>query len=312
MTQEREPVLMDFDHQANCPSAKLTKPTRRLRELLLRESALMAAGAFSPMPAKLAEQAGFEAVYMPGGGTALDRLGVADLGLITMTEMIDNAAAIVQSVTVPVIADADTGFGNQLNVQRTVREFERAGVAAIHLEDQVFPKRCGHIAGKSLIPIDEAAQKIRAAVDARSDPDFMIIARCDALTVEGMDEVIRRGEAYLEAGADMLFVESPRSIEEITEIPQRLPGAHLFNMTSSGKTPFLSVEDISRLGYKLMILPNFTVLAAIKAMAEVLVDIKRTGTVVGVLDRCATFQEFTALGGLPQLQQVEKLFAVPS
>src|SRR5436309_3254616 len=170
-------------------------PGRKLRELLHRDQALMAAGAFSPMPAKLAEQAGFEAVYMPGGGTALDRVGVADLGLITMTEMLDNAAAIADCVSVPVIADADTGFGNALNVRRTVREFERAGVAAIHLEDQVFPKRCGHLAGKSLTPIDEAAQKIRAAVDARADPNFMIIARCDALTVEGIDDAVRRGHA---------------------------------------------------------------------------------------------------------------------
>ena len=250
-------------------------PGGRLRELLRREQALMAPGVFGPMPAKLAEQAGFEAIYMPGGGTALNRLGVADLGLVTMTEMVDNAAAIAQAVTVPVIADADTGFGNQLNVQRTVREYERAGVAAIHLEDQVFPKKCGHFAGKSLIPIEEAVQKIRAAVDARSDPDFMIIARCDALSVAGMDEVVRRAHAYQQAGADMLFIESPRSMKEITAIPRLLPGAHLFNMSASGKTPSLSIEEVGLLGYKLMILPNFTTLAAIKAIAEVLAEIKR-------------------------------------
>jgi 2-methylisocitrate lyase-like PEP mutase family enzyme len=192
-----------------------------------------------------------------------------------------------------------------------VRAFERAGVAAIHLEDQMFPKRCGHLAGKSLIPLEEAVEKIRAAVEARADPDFMIIARCDALTVAGMDEAVRRGDAYLRAGADMLFIESPCSIEEIAEIPQRLPGAHLFNMASSGKTPFLSVDEITQYGYKLMLLPNFTALAAIKAMAEVLAEIRRTGTVAGVLDRCASFEGFTSLGGLAQLQQLEKRFAVP-
>jgi len=287
------------------------KPTSRLRQLLRRDQALMAAGGFSPMAARLVEQAGFEAVYMPGGGTALDRLGVADLGLITMTEMIANAAAIAGCVAVPVIADADTGFGNQLNVQRTVREFERAGVAAIHIEDQVFPKKCGQFDDKSLIPLEQAVQKIRAAVAARRDPDFMVIARCDALAVAGMEEAVRRGQAYLEAGADMLFIEAPRSIEEIAEIPRRLPGPHLFNMTSSGKTPFLSVEDVTRLGYKLMILPNFAALAAIKAMAEVLAEIRRTGTVAGVVDRCASFKEFTALGGLAQLQEAERRFAVP-
>jgi 2-methylisocitrate lyase-like PEP mutase family enzyme len=282
-----------------------------LRELLQRDRALMAAGAFGPMPAKLVEQAGFEAVYMPGGGVVLDRLGVADLGLATLNEMVEAAAAIAQSVSVPVIADADTGFGNALNVQRTVREFERAGVAAIHLEDQEFPKRCGHLAGKSLIPLEEAAQKIRAAVEAKADPDFMIIARCDALTVSGMEDTVRRGKAYLDAGADMLFIESPRTIEQITEIPRRLPGAHLFNMNASGKTPPLSVEEVGRLGYQLMILPNFATLAAIKAMGEVLAEIRRSGTVAGILDRCASFQEFTALGGLAQLQQAEKRFAVP-
>ena len=289
----------------------MEKTTTRLRQLLRRDQALMAAGAFGPMPAKLAEQAGFEAVYMPGGGTALSRLGVADVGVITMTEMVDNAAAIVRSVSVPVIADADTGFGNQLNVQRTVREYERAGVAAIHIEDQVFPKKCGHLKGKSLISTDEAAQKIRAAVDARSDPDFLIIARCDALSVAGMDDAVRRGEAYLEAGADMLFIESPRSMDEIAEIPRRLPGAHLFNMSSGGKTPFLSVDEITRLGYRLMILPNFSALAAIRAIAETFAEIKRTGTVAGIIDRCATFEEFTALGGLREFEEIDERFGLP-
>lgn len=288
----------------------MQKPTSRLRALLGGEQALMAAGVFGPMPAKLAEQAGFEAVYMAGGGTALARLGVADVGLITMTEMVDNAAAIVRSVNVPVIADADTGFGNQINVQRTVREYERAGVAGIHIEDQVFPKKCGQFEGKSLVPAEEAIQKIRAAVDARSDPDFVIVARCDALSVGGMDEVVRRGKAYLEAGADMLFIESPRSMQEIAAIPRRLPAAHLFNMSASGKTPVLSVDEVTRLGYKLMILPNFATLAAIKAMSEVFVEIKRTGTVAGILDRCATFKDFVALGGLQEIQEIERRFGV--
>jgi 2-methylisocitrate lyase-like PEP mutase family enzyme len=285
------------------------RPTARLRELLRRDQTLMVAGAFGPLPAKLAEQAGFEAVYVPGGGIALSRLGIADVGLVTMTEMVDSAGAIARSVQVPVIADADTGFGNQLNVQRTVREYERAGVAGIHIEDQTFPKRCGQFNRKSLIPLEEAAQKIRAAVDAKSDPDFLVIARCDALSVAGMDEVVRRCNAYREAGADMLFVESPRSIEDITEIPQRIPGAHLFNMSASRKTPAMSVDALTRLGYKVMILPNFSALAAIKAMSEVFADIKRAGTVAGILDRCATFQEFTALGGLQEFEEVEKRFA---
>lgn len=289
----------------------MEKPTTKLRRMLLREGVLVAAGAFGPMPAKLAVQAGFEAVYMPGGGTALNRLGFADLGLITMTEMVENAAAISQAVSVPVIADADTGFGNQLNVQRTVREYERAGVAAIHIEDQVFPKRCGSLSGKALAPCEEAAQKIAAAVAARSDPDFLIIARCDALSEEGMSETIRRGHAYLSAGADLLFIESASTIEEIEEIPKRLPAAHVFNLPTSGKTPLLRADEVSKLGYKLMILPNFATLAAIKAMSEVLSEIRRTGSVAGILERCASFHEYTSLGGLGTFSEVEKRFAAP-
>ena len=287
----------------------MERRTTRLRELLRRNCALMALGVFGPMPAKLAERAGFEALYVPGGGTALARLGIADVGLATMTEMVDNAAAIARSVSSPVIADADTGFGNELNVWRTVQEYERAGVAAIHIEDQVFPKKCGHFAGKRLVSMEEAARKIRSAVEARSDPDFVVIARCDALTAEGMEATVRRGRAYLDAGADMLFIESPRSLDEIAEIPRRLPGAHVFNMSASGKTPVLSLDEVGRLGYKMMILPNYATLAAMKAMASVFEDIKRSGGVAAVLDRCASFQEFTALGGLAELRRIEQRFA---
>lgn len=272
----------------------------------------MAPGAFGPMPAKLIEKAGFAAVYMPGGGVALNRLGVADLGLVTLTEMVDSAAAIAASVAIPVIADADTGFGNQLNVQRTVREYERAGVAAIHLEDQIFPKRCGHLAGKSLVPVEEAAQKIRAAVAARTDPDFMIIARCDGLSVTGFEDVRNRCAIYREAGADMIFVESPRSMEEIAEIPRAIPGPHLFNMSAGGSTPVLSRDEVGGLGYKIMILPNFTALAAIAAMDQVLAEIKLTGSVAPILDRCSTFAEFTSLGGLEAFREVERQFGGPN
>lgn len=268
----------------------------------------MAPGAFGPMPAKLAERAGFDAVYVPGGGIALARLGIADIGLVTMTEMVDSAGAIARSVSVPVIADADTGFGNQLNAQRAVREYERAGIAAIHIEDQTFPKKCGQFDRKTLIPLDEAASKIRAAVSARTDPDFVIIARCDALSVAGMDEVVRRCAAYREAGADMIFVESPRSLEEIAAIPRLIPGAHMFNMSASGKTPALSADDLTRLGYRMMILPNFSGLVAIKAIGELFATIHASGSVAGVLDRCATFREFTDLGDLAAFEAVERQF----
>lgn len=265
----------------------------------------MAAGAFGPMPAKLAERAGFEAVYVPGGGTALARLGVADVGLATLTEMVDNAAAVARSVDVPVIADADTGFGNHLNVRRTVQEFERCGVAAIHIEDQTFPKRSGHLKSKSMIAADEAVLKIRAAVEARSDPDFMIIARCDALGVLGMDEAIDRGRQYLCAGADMIFIEGMRSIEQIAEIPQRLPAPHLFNM-SSGGTPVLTADEVFQLGYKLMILPNYAALAAIKAISGVFAEIARTKSVASSLQHCASYQDFLALGDFKEFEEIER------
>jgi 2-methylisocitrate lyase-like PEP mutase family enzyme len=288
----------------------IAQPATRLRALLREEPIVLAPGAFGPMPAKLAVNAGFDAVYMPGGGIAMNRLGVADLGLVTMTEMVDAAGAIVRAVDVPVIADADTGFGNLLNVRRAVQEFERAGVAAIHIEDQVFPKKCGHFSRKQLIPLTEAAQKIRAAVDARSDPDFMIIARCDALAVTGFDDVMRRCEAYMRAGADMLFVDSPQSIQDVEDIPRRIHGPHLYNQSAGGKT-VLPADTIAEFGYKLMIFPNFTALAAIRAIEEVLAEIKRSKTVAGVLDRCATFEEFTALGGLAEFNEIERRFAAP-
>lgn len=294
---------------AAAASGRPASPGARLRSLLNAAPTVVAPGAFSPMAARLVEQAGFPAVYVPGGGVAMNRLGVADLGLVSMTEMVESAAAIVQSVGVPVIADADTGFGNALNVQRTVREYERAGVAAIHLEDQDFPKRCGHMAGKQLIPLEEAALKIRAAVEARRDPDFMVIARCDALSVTGIDDTVARCQAYLQAGADMLFVESLRTVEEISQMPKLLPAMHVFNMTASGKTPALSDQEVQGLGYRLMILPNFTTLAAIKAVGDVLAEIKRTGSVAGVLNQCAGFDEFIALGGLAAFQDAERRYA---
>lgn len=280
-----------------------------LRELLTEEGALMAVGAFNAMSAKMVERAGFDAVYVPGGGIALHTIGAADVGLTTMTEMINAAASIVAAVSIPVIADADTGFGNQLNVQRTVREYERVGVSGIHIEDQVFPKRCGHLSGKEVIPMEEAAQKIRAAVDAKSDPDFLVIARCDALAVGGLSEAVRRGNAYLEAGADMLFIEAPRSMEEIQKIPQLLVGAHLFNMSASGKTPTLTVKQVGDLGYKLMIFPNFTTLAAIKSISELLNEIKSSGSVENAKRLCASFDEFANLGDLTEFDAAKSKFA---
>lgn len=289
----------------------MSRMTTKLRQLLAQQGALLAPGAFGPMPGRLAERAGFEAIYLPGGGTALNRLGVADVGIITMTEMVDSAKSITQAVNVPVICDADSGFGNHLNLQRAVREYELAGVAAIHIEDQTFPKRSGHSAGKSLIPIEEAAQKIRAAVAARRDPDFVIIARCDAMSIGGLDEVVRRCTAYNAAGADMTFVESPNSIEAVTAIPKLIPGMHLFNMSAGGTCPVLTVEEAGQFGYKLMIMPNFSALVAIKAMREMYAEIRRTGSVATIKQSGVSFAELQELGDLARYDAADRAFGFP-
>lgn len=287
------------------------KTSSLLRERLRQPGVLIAPGAADPMVARLVEQAGFEAVYMTGSGTALVRYGFPDVGLVTMTEMLENARVISGAVRIPVIADADTGYGNPVNVRRTVREYERAGVAAIHLEDQVFPKKCGHLTGKRLIPMAEMVQKVRAACEAREDPDLVIIARCDALAVAGLDEALERGRAYARAGADVLFIEAPRTLEEIEAIGRAFTVPLLFNMSTSGKTPFLSSAELDRLGFKIMILPNFTTLAAIKAIREVLAEIKRVGSAATLGERCATFREFMELAGLPEIQEAERRYGVP-
>jgi 2-methylisocitrate lyase-like PEP mutase family enzyme len=220
---------------------------RQLRELIGEDGLLTAPGAYDCITARMIEQAGFRAVYMTGAGTAA-MLGYPDYGLVTMSEMVENAGRISAAVRVPVIADADTGYGNELNVVRTVREYERRGVAGIHIEDQGFPKKCGHLENKVVVPLEDYAAKIRAAVSARSDPDFLIIARTDARAVFGFDEAIRRANAALEAGADVAFVEAPA-------VPRLVRGPCLLNIVWRGKTPDVALDDARAMGYKIAILP---------------------------------------------------------
>src|SRR5579871_1861342 len=235
----------------------VTPATARLRVLLAQPDLLVAPGAYDALSARLIAQAGFPAVYMTGFGTAASVLGQPDVGLLTMSEMVARAAALAAVVGgLPLIADADTGYGNPINVRRTVREYERAGVAAIHIEDQVWPKKCGHMEGKQVIPSDEMVQKIRAAVDARQDPDFVIIARTDANAVYGLEDALQRGRAYRDAGADVIFIEAPRSLEELQAIARTFEGVPLlYNWAESGKTPLLPLGDIHALGFKLVIFP---------------------------------------------------------
>ena len=283
--------------------------TTRLRQLLARPGALMAPGVADALNARLVTRHGFEALYMTGAGTTAVRLGMPDVGLLTMTEMVDNAARIADASGLPLIADADNGYGGVLNVRRTIQAYERAGVAAVHLEDQEMPKRCGHLTGKQLVPVAEMVAKIRAAADARRDADFVLIARTDAVAVEGFEPALERALRYREAGADVLFVEAP-SAEQLPKIAPRLKAPLLYNMATSGKTPFLGREEIERLGFKLIIYPNWVMLAAIRAASEVLATLKQTGTIAGLAKEVPSFREFFDLLGMPEVQEMEARYGV--
>jgi 2-methylisocitrate lyase-like PEP mutase family enzyme len=285
------------------------RPTTRLRQLLARPGVIMAPGVADALNAKLVARHGFEAIYMTGAGTSAVRLGMPDVGLLTMSEMVDNAGRIADSSGLPLIADADNGYGGVLNVRRTIQAYERAGVAAVHIEDQVMPKRCGHLMGKQLVPATEMTAKIRAAVDARTDADFVVIARTDAVAVEGFDAALERAGRYREAGADVLFVEAPNA-EQLPQIAPRLKAPLLYNMATSGKTPFLGRDEIERLGFKLIIYPNWVMLAAIRAANQVLATLKETGTIAGVAREVPTFKEFFDLLGMPDVQALEASYGI--
>jgi carboxyvinyl-carboxyphosphonate phosphorylmutase len=254
------------------------RATTTLRRMMNEPGIIVAPGAYDGISARLIERHGFKAVYMTGAGTAASALGQADLGLTTLTEMATHAAHIASCISLPLIADADTGYGNPLNVIRTVREYERAGVAALHLEDQVFPKKCGHIAGKAVIPMKEFAEKIRAAAENRTDPDFVIIARTDARAVNGIDDAIERGLRYREAGADVIFVEAPTSREEIERVAREIKAPLLSNQVPGGKTPGLTVTELEKLGYKIVIFPVVSLMSATLAIESALTKLKERGT----------------------------------
>jgi 2-methylisocitrate lyase-like PEP mutase family enzyme len=255
-------------------SSPLSAPAR-LRALLRQDGLIVAPGAYDCIGARVIEQAGFGAVYMTGAGTAAT-LGYPDYGLITMSEMAENAGRLAAAVRVPVIADADTGYGNELNVTRTVREYEKRGLAGLHIEDQGFPKKCGHLDDKTVIPLDDYLAKIRAAAAARTDPDFLLIARTDARSVIDFAEAVRRMNAAFEAGADMAFLEAPQTREEVEAVPRLVKGPCLLNVVSGGKTPVLDLADAERLGFKLAILPGILFQTALAAFDAVLAETKAT------------------------------------
>jgi 2-methylisocitrate lyase-like PEP mutase family enzyme len=281
----------------------------RLRALLNSGQTIAAPGAFDPLAARLVEEAGFPAVYMTGFGTSAALLGRPDVGLLTMTEMADNAGRIAACVDIPVLADADTGYGNPLNVIRTVGAYEAAGAAGLHIEDQVAPKKCGHMDGKLVIGAAEMAQKVRAAVGARTDPDFVIIARTDARAVEGLDSALERGRRYRDAGADALFIEALVSEAEIEAAARAFPDVPLlFNWAEGGKTPPVSLARLTGLGYRIVIFPIATLLAATAAMRRVLGEIAAAGTPAAALAGLPAFGEFTDFIGLPEVRAIERRY----
>jgi 2-methylisocitrate lyase-like PEP mutase family enzyme len=282
---------------------------RRLRELLADREPIVAPGAYDCLSARLIEAAGFPALYMTGFGTAASFLGRPDVGLLGMSEMVDQARRIVQSVHVPVIADADTGYGNPINVIRTVHAYEDAGVAAIHLEDQVAPKRCGHMTGKQVIPPADMLEKIRAAVAARRSPDFTIIARTDARAVEGLEGSLDRARRYKEAGADILFVEAPESEQEVERIADTLRDIPLlFNWAEGGRTPPMPYLRLRELGFRIVIFPIGPLLVAARAIGELLDTLKRDGTPAAAMDHMMPFERFVEFLGLQEIRNLERRF----
>ena len=281
-----------------------------LRRLLKEPGIIVAPGAHNAFTAKIIEQTGgFQAVYMTGSGTTMSLIGQPDIGLLTMTEMVTQAKNLNMAVNLPIIADADTGYGNAINVRRTVQEYERVGIAAMHIEDQVAPKKCGHFGGKQVISLDEMVGKIKAASEARNSADsIVIIARTDALAVLGLDEALKRAHAYLDAGAEAIFVDAPQSLEELEIIAKSIKGPLMVNMDEGTKTPLLTVRELEEMGYKIVIFPRSAPCAAAKAIQELMQLLKETGTTKGFVDRIASWEERNRITGLARYKEMEKKY----
>lgn len=284
-------------------------PNSRLRARLAARDLLVAPGIHDLVSLRLANTFGFEALYMTGFGTVASYLGLPDAGLATYTDMVGRVKQMASMAAAPLIADGDTGYGGLLNVRHTVRGYEEAGAAAIQLEDQEFPKKCGHTPGRRVIPMDDMVRKIRVAVEARASRDFLIIARTDARTTLGLDEALRRAEAYAKAGADILFVESPESVEEMRAIGRRLDLPLVANMVEKGRTPVLSRAELQSLGYRIAIFPVSALLAAVKAMAGVYAHLKSTGSTKDAPVELEDFGALTRLMGFEDVWEFEKRHA---
>jgi 2-methylisocitrate lyase-like PEP mutase family enzyme len=281
----------------------------RLRQMLERRETILLPGAANALAARVIEDIGFKAIYVSGAGVTNTYLGVPDIGLISVTELADNVAAMREAVSLPLIVDADTGFGNAINVARTVKTLERSGANAIQLEDQDFPKRCGHFAGKHVIPRAEMVQKIRAAADARNDSDLVIMARTDAIAVNGFEDAMERAAAYIEAGADMTFVEAPRSAEQMREIPKRLKVPQLVNIVAGGLTPMIAFDELSKMGFAMVLYANAALQASLAGMQKVLGHLHSHGSLDGIMPFLASFEERQRLVSKPQYDALEKKYS---
>ena len=283
--------------------------TTQLRTVLGRDKTILVPGAYDAFSAKILKQAGFPVLYMTGSGVTASLTGMPDVGLLTMTEMVDQARRIVNAVDLPLICDADHGYGNPINVIRTVKEYERAQVAGIHIEDQVAPKKCGHFEGKQVIPVEEMCKKIEAALYAREDKDFLLIARTDARSILGLEEALRRARSYAEAGADMIFVESPQSTKELERISTELSGIPLLvNIVEGGKTPALPFQDLQQLGFKIVLYPTCGIRAVAKTLQDLAAHLHRFKDTKEFEPRLVSFKGRNEITGLSLIEELEKKF----
>ncbi|MBN2286308.1 MAG: isocitrate lyase/PEP mutase family protein [Tissierellales bacterium] len=285
-----------------------SRKTTILKELINAPEILVMPGVYDCLSAKIAEKIGFKAVQATGYGISASLLGFPDIGLTTMTEMLNHTKNMCDSVHIPIMADGDTGFGNALNLIRTVKEFEKAGAAGINLEDQVFPKRCGHMDGKQIISLEEAILKIEAAVSSRSDKDFVINARTDAIAVYGIEEAIKRGNAYAKAGADLIFVEAPFREEDIERVIKSIDAPVSINMTDGGKSPMLTVSKLEKWGAARVSFPVTALFGAYRGIFNILTQLKEKGTTRENPEMITSFEEFVDLIGLPAYRQLENQF----
>jgi carboxyvinyl-carboxyphosphonate phosphorylmutase len=280
-----------------------------MNQLEDRNKIIVLPGVFDALSAKIAEYVGFEAMFQTGYGSSAALLGMPDFGLLNSGETVDNAMRIIRAVRVPVLVDADTGYGNPLNVWRLVRDLESLGAAGIFLEDQVWPKRCGHMVGKDVIPKDEYIPKLRAALEARQSKDFIIVARTDARAPIGLEEAIERGKAYRKAGADVIFIEAPRSVEELKKVADEIDAPLVANMIEDGVTPNLSASELLKLGYQIAVFPLSAIYSATFAMRQVLTELKNTGTTKDARNIMVTFKDFNEFMNLDHFVDLERRYA---